>query len=438
MSITFESLKQVQTPKWIYSLASLMLIGTFLANISLIFVPWQQTVMGTGRITAFSPNNRPQQIESPIKGRIKKWHVKEGDQVKAGDLIVELQDLEKDFLPPEVIELTQSSRSALAQNQQAYLSKADSVQDSIDNLQDNLNDSLNSAQQSLRVAQTDLKTAKLNLQRTLTLASKGLSSERDKELAIQSERKAEGDLRKAEIELEKIRSKTLSEITKLQSEKASSLAEAAKAADEMAKADLKLSTAKVRKEISLVKSPRDGIVVRLYKRGPGETFKENEAIAIITPQTQDQAVELFVKDIDAPLISVNKPVRLQFSGWPALQFAGFSNSVHIGTFGGKVAVVDNVDFGGGKYRILVVPDPDQPAWPSADYLRPGTQAAGWIILKTVPLGYELWRRFNGFPIALPDINQKEKGKNDYDDYSSSPEENTTGKGADIIYKRKSK
>ena len=245
-------------------------------------------------------------------------------------------------------------------------------------------------------------------------------------------------MRKAEIELEKIKSKTLSEITKLQSERAASLAEVAKAGDEIAKTELKLSTAQVRSEISQVKSPIAGIVVRLYKRGLGETFKENEAIAIITPQTEDQAVELFVKDIDAPLISVGKQVRLQFSGWPALQFAGFSNNVHIGTFAGRVAVVDNVDSGNGKYRILIIPDPAQHAWPSGNYLRPGTQAAGWIILKTVPLGYELWRRFNGFPIALSDINKQEKGKDNYEDYSSSSPETTEGKGAGVIYKRKTK
>ncbi|MDX1920078.1 MAG: HlyD family efflux transporter periplasmic adaptor subunit, partial [Candidatus Caenarcaniphilales bacterium] len=250
-----------------------------------------------------------------------------------------------------------------------------------------------------------------------------------------------GNLQRAKIDLDKITSKTLSEITKLQSEKAEALASSSKAADELAKTEVKLSTAIVRQDISSIRSPSDGIVVKLLKRGPGETFKENEEVAVITPETTDQAVEIFVSDIDAPLISRGDPVRLQFSGWPALQFAGFSDNIQLGTFGGKVAVVDNVDSGNGKYRVLVVPDEsvdslrNQP-WPKSEYLRPGTRAAGWVILKTVPLGYELWRRFNGFPIALTDVNDEASQKSD----SSLGQSYSTSSGKEVskIFKKKTK
>lgn len=432
-----KSLIKVQTPFWVRFSAYALIAMTMICILMFAFIPWQQTVMGTGRITAFSPNNRPQQIESPIKGRIKRWYVQEGMQVKKGDLIVELQDLEKEFLPPEIIQLTLNSREALVQNRIAYLDKANSIEESIANLRQNLTDSLNAAQQNVAIAKGDLQTAHLNLKRTINLADKGLASERDKELAIQAEIKASGDLKRAEVELERISSKTLSEITKLESEKASSLADAAKASDEIAKIDAKLSTAMVRKDISHIRSPIDGIVVKLYKRGPGETFKENEKVAVITPETLDQAAELYVSDIDAPLISPGNHVRLQFSGWPALQFAGFSESIKLGTFGGTVAVVDNVDSGNGKYRILVVPEKTENKWPSARFLRPGTRVAGWVILKTVPLGYELWRRFNGFPIGLSDLHDSNAAI-----YSS--EEGIDGdykesnKKTDIIYKKKSK
>ena len=432
-----KSLIKVQTPLWVRFSAYALIALTMICILMFAFIPWQQTVMGTGRITAFSPNNRPQQIESPIKGRIKRWYVQEGMQVKKGDLIVELQDLEKEFLPPEIIQLTVNSRKALARNRMAYLDKANSIEESIVNLRQNLTDSLNAARQNVAIAKGDLQTARLNLKRTINLADKGLASERDKELAIQAEIKASGDLKRAEVELERISSKTLSDITKLESEKASSLADAAKASDEIAKIDAKLSTARVRKDISHVRSPIDGIVVKLYKRGPGETFKENEKVAVITPETLDQAAELYVSDIDAPLISPGNHVRLQFSGWPALQFAGFSENIKLGTFGGTVAVVDNVDSGNGKYRILVVPEKTESKWPSARFLRPGTRVAGWVILKTVPLGYELWRRFNGFPIGLSDLHDtnaaiysSEEGSDG--DYKESD------KKADIIYKKKSK
>ncbi|MBK7911858.1 hypothetical protein [Candidatus Pollutiaquabacter sp.] len=59
-----------------------------------------------------------------------------------------------------------------------------------------------------------------------------------------------------------------------------------------------------------------------------------------------------------------------------------------------VAVIDNFDTQ-GKYRILVVPDPDDTPWP--EQIRGGSGTFGWIMLKDVPIWYELWRQFNGFP-----------------------------------------
>jgi multidrug efflux pump subunit AcrA (membrane-fusion protein) len=430
-----DSLQKVKTPKWIRRLAYLLVIFSFIGILMLGFVPWQQTVVGTGQVTSFSPNDRPQQVESPIKGQIIKWHVQEGMKVKEGDLIVELKDLEKEFLPPEIIQLTEASKTSLTVNRQSYIDKANSIESSIQSLRLNLKESVRAAQQNVNIAKGDLETAKINLKRVNTLSGRGLTSTREKELTIQAEIKAAGDLNRAEIELDRISSKTLADIAKLESEKSSALADASKSTDELAKIDIKLSTAKVRQDISKVRAPRDGIVVKLFKRGPGETFKENEKVAVITPLTMDQAAEVFVSDVDAPLIHEGQHVRLQFSGWPAVQFAGLSNAVRLGTFGGIVAVVDNVDSGNGKYRVLIVPDKD--TWPAPRYLRPGTRVAGWIILNTVSFGAELWRRFNRFPIPFDKIDKPvDENKEGY--FFDSKGEDTDGKNKNVVFERKVK
>jgi hypothetical protein len=77
-------------------------------------------------------------------------------------------------------------------------------------------------------------------------------------------------------------------------------------------------------------------------------------------------------------------------GWP---------SVAIGTFGGKVRVVDPADDGLGRFRIIVEQDKNPP-WPDARYLRQGVRVVGWVLLDEVSLGWELWRRFNGFPLQI--------------------------------------
>jgi hypothetical protein len=50
-------------------------------------------------------------------------------------------------------------------------------------------------------------------------------------------------------------------------------------------------------------------------------------------------------------------------------------------------------------------------WPDGTYLRQGVRAIGWVLLNRVTLGYELWRRFNGFPPSFPDPVKTEVGGN---------------------------
>ncbi|MDX1918817.1 MAG: biotin/lipoyl-binding protein [Candidatus Caenarcaniphilales bacterium] len=430
-SFHFKSTERVESPAWVGRYGYVLFCLLISLILGLIFIPWQQTIMGMGDVTSFTPDNRPQQIEAPIKGRIEKWYVKEGDLVQKGQVLLELFDLEKDFYSPDLIALTETSRDSLIQTRAAYAQKADALSQSIGNLSQNLNDSINAAQQNVKVAEVDLKTAQLNLERIKILNDKGLSSTREYELAIQTENKTLNDLNRLKIELDRIQSKTLSEITKLESERAASLGEVAKLSDEIAKTNLKLQTAEVRREISQVKAPYNGYIVKLLKRGVGETFKENEQIAVITPLVIDQAVQLFISDIDAPLVAPGDRVRLQFSGWPALVFAGFLDFARAGTFGGIVKVVDNVDSGNGKYRILVEPDPAEHPWPLPKYLRPGTRAAGWVLLRKVSLGYEIWRRFSGFPLSIADIKPIPK---DETYFNQKPPESEK----EIIYKRKLK
>ena len=111
------------------------------------------------------------------------------------------------------------------------------------------------------------------------------------------------------------------------------------------------------------------------------------------------AVQVWVAGNDQTFIQAGRHVRLQFEGWPAVQFSGWP-SVAVGTFGGEVASVDATDNGMGRFRVLIIPDETDFAWPEHPYLRQGVRTYGWVLLDQVPLGYEVWRRMNGFPPAL--------------------------------------
>ncbi|MDJ0625619.1 MAG: HlyD family efflux transporter periplasmic adaptor subunit [Candidatus Caenarcaniphilales bacterium] len=435
----FKSKELVKTPKWVRTSATNLLILFIVSVLALLLIPWQQTVVGSGAVTSLNPENRPQFIEAPIHGRIEKWYVKEGQKVKKGQTLIKLKDLDKNFLADDLVKLNKEKAKQVELSRELYLTKANSLERTISTLRANMKNELEIAKQELEAAKADLETAVLNYNRIIELNEIGLSSQREKELAIRKRNSTQAKVLGAEAKLSQLRGKMQAEMLKLQSELDSANAEAAKLSGVLAESNLKLRTATERREIGVVKAPCNGFVVRVLKRGIGETFKQNEKIMVIAPETKDRAVELFLNDLDSPLVTVGERVRLQFSGWPALQFAGFSDTLSFGTFAGRVAVVDNVDSGKGYFRVLVVPDNEEGPWPPSSMLRLGTRASGWIILRTVSLGYEMWRRFSGIPIALVDVNDKEG-----EFYGSDPllidpgQPHTANKKLEKIYDKKPK
>ena len=151
----------------------------------------------------------------------------------------------------------------------------------------------------------------------------------------------------------------------------------------------------------IITAPRDVTIFRMPVYELGHTITEGEPLVTIVPEATRNAVELLVPGNDMPLIEVGQEVRLQFEGWPAVQFAGWP-SVAIGTFSGQVASVDATDNGKGQFRILVVPNEKEEPWPSDRFLRQGVRANGWVMLRRVSLGYEIWRQLNGFPVIVAD------------------------------------
>ena len=95
------SLEMVRPKRWTWRIVTLLLFLICTMIVCLIFVPWQQSVNGTGQVFVYSANERPQNIAAQIPGRIKNWQVQEGETVKAGDVIAELEDIEQRFLDPD-------------------------------------------------------------------------------------------------------------------------------------------------------------------------------------------------------------------------------------------------------------------------------------------------------------------------------------------------
>jgi len=150
-----------------------------------------------------------------------------------------------------------------------------------------------------------------------------------------------------------------------------------------------------RQSSQIVRAPRDGRIIRILAGNTATIVKAGDPIATFAPEHVDRAVEILVSGLDAPLVEEGLTARIMFEGWPAVQFGGWPEAA-LGTFKGIVATTDPVAGANGRFRVLLVEDPQEP-WPPDRYLRLGGQAKAWILLSEVKLGYELWRRLNRFP-----------------------------------------
>ncbi len=454
------ALEAVQSNQSIRKLAVILLIILF-SFILCLFLPWQQQVNGTGKVTVFSPMDRPQNIEAQISGRIIRWHVLEGQKVKAGELLAELEDVDPKFLDVHQLDRMQSQMNAMHQRRNAAYSRASALTRQLNSLIHSQNVAIPSAkqrvdqakqqilaaEQAVTAATQNVRTTELNLRRLQELHQKGLRSKRDLELAELANISAQTELQRASasrnvnqsganaasFDQSKVLFDTSASINSIEAAIASAHETISGLDRDIESLEIDLNNVKRRVQQRQIIAPRDGRIVRLAKLGSGETVKAGDILAIMVPITADQAVELYMTDFDTPLVSVGRPVRLQFDGFPAIQFIGWP-SIAAGTFGGRVAVIDAVDDGNSRFRVLVKPDyaaikagRDQP-WPSSNFLRPGGQVTGWIMLDTVSLGWELWRQFNGFPATVKRQEMKntdpEKQKTTgFYDYNKPPNEN---------------
>jgi len=429
-SARLQSWQAVQIPERLRFSARLAVKLLLIVALIIAFVPWTQTITTTGQLSAYSPYERPQDIEAQITGRIKKWHVYEGVRVKQGDLLLELDDWDPLFMAPDLLPLLEQSKSALELNRKAALERAEQLEKRIKEMQNlvkaavpsaearvvEAENKVREAEQRVAAAKITVDTAELNVNRHKQLAERGLVSQRELELTIQAAIASKAELQGAEAALlaaqqgmralrfgrDQVSADVVQRLLDAEASRAGALADAARATDQLAALALRLSNATQRRIASRIYAPIDGTLVRMSEVGPGETVRQGDKLVRISPLSADKAVEMWADGLDSPLLNVGRKVRLLFYGIPAIPLPAWPELM-AGTYGGVIKVVDQVDDGKGNFRFWVVPDPEDRPWPEQSHVRQGTKVMGWVILNRVPLWYELWRRVNLFP---PDYQER--------------------------------
>ena len=397
-------------------------LGVFGFLLILLFLPWTQNISSSGHVTTLYQDQRPQQINTVIPGKIVKWYIKEGDVVKKGDTIVELADVKDDYLDTNLVARTRDQLVSKEQKLLFYSEKINAIESQINAIENNRNLKINSLENKIEqfkrklisdsseviAAEVDYKISQEQLTRGKQLFNQGVVSlveferrtaQNNKALAILTEKQQKllntrQDINIVKIDINSARQEADDKIFKSRSEIATSRGEIAGTTGDVAKNRNILANYISRGNQKWLIAPQDGQIIKAKKSGINEIVKEGEMIVEMVPTQIDFAIELFVEPMDLILINRGQKVRMIFDGFPAIVFSGWPNNSY-GTFGGEISMVENNRNENGKFRILVIPDSDQKGWPKE--LKTGTGARGFALLNTVPIWYELWRQINGFP-----------------------------------------
>jgi multidrug resistance efflux pump len=423
----FWALKSVIKEKSSKKIIRVFYVFFFLAVV-FMFIPWTQNVRSNGKLITLRPEQRPQTINTIIAGRIEKWYVKDGDIVKKGDTLLFISEVKDGYFDPKLIERTKDQIRVKEQSVRTYGDKVVSLDNRIDALIESGKLKLQQAQIKLKqtrlklisdsidyqVARNNYDIAKDQFERFEKLTKEGLKSQTDLEIRKVSMQRAQGsmisaqqkllqsrnDIIDAKVELSSIEAKYRDEISKAESDKFSAMTSMFETEVDVTKLQTQSANYSIRNGMYVITAPQDGVVTKVIQSGIGETVKQGEEVLTIMPRVYDLAVEMYIRPMDLPLIQKGQKVRIQFDGWPAIVFSGWPNTSH-GTYGGEVFAVDNFAQEDGTFRVLISPDKNDYKWPSE--LRVGGGTNSMILLKDVPVWYELWRIINGFP---PDFYKK--------------------------------
>jgi multidrug resistance efflux pump len=429
-------MRQVATPRVVRWIARLLFLLFLATPFLLAYVPWQQTVMGRGAVVAYSPVERMQVITARVSGQVRTWHVVEGSRVKMNDPLVDIEDNDPELAARlEAQRAFLNDRFAAAEQEVAEQKAAAEAQEAArDAAVEAAKANRDAAKKAIDVAEQVRANAEFSqsFERSRSAMFEdlftnptfgGLESKLNRDEAKMRADRASTDTEKASVEIQRAQAALLTQESLVLQADAVGKSAIAVARSNLRKSEQNLfSIQRELQEIDnrierfkarLVVAPCDGVVYRVaanVSQG-GQYVKEGDELCTIVPDTNDRVVEIFLDGLDAPLVlgfaerTGQMPhVRLQFEGWPAIQFSAFPE-LSIGTFGGKVRQVDPASGETGKFRILVEPDEMWPGevWPDQQFLRQGNNAVGWVFLNRVSLGFELWRRLNGFPPEMSPI-----------------------------------
>lgn len=391
-------------------------------TIIILFLPWTQNIRSNGTVTTLRQEQRPQQVNNIIAGRIVKWWVKEGDFVKKGDTIVQLAEIKDDYLDPNLLQRTEQQLNAeqmtidyyegkvtaTGQQMEALENERELKLSSIDNKLIQTQRKVQSDSMKVNAALNEMNVADRQLEGAVKMYEQGVipltEFERRKVLHQNVNAKLIGaqndynnskqDLLILQLERSAAIQEYAEKIAKASGDRFQSQSQIATGQGKVAKLQNQYDNYRIRNGQYYVLAPQDGQVIKAMKAGINEMLKEGDMIVEIVPKEYQLAAEVWVKPMDLQLLTVGQKTRFMFDGFPAIVFSGWPQASY-GTYGGEIVAIESNLSSNGMFRVLVAEDKNDRPWPKN--MKLGTGAVNFTLLKDVSVWYELWRQINGFP-----------------------------------------
>jgi multidrug efflux pump subunit AcrA (membrane-fusion protein) len=257
LNISPNSVQKKMPQEKLYSLRSLdtPLAGKILARwlmiifalfFIILFLPWQQNIRGSGKVTALSPSNRPQTVETVIAGRIQIWKIKEGQFVNKGDTIALISEVKEKYFDPQFLQRLQQVITAKEQSLKSKDLKAKALQRQISALEDGMRTKIAQSKAKLEAEEVKFNNLKNQYDRNKKLFEAGnipLTKYQDIEYKYQG---SQADFTNAKIEIERVQAEYLDKINKAESDWNNTLADIADTQADLFKLRNELSNMEIR------------------------------------------------------------------------------------------------------------------------------------------------------------------------------------------------
>jgi len=410
------SLQKSELAPFVKKAKTLTLVIIFVIFV-MLFLPWEQTTKGEGKLIAYEPSERDYKILAPISGFIKNYNIEENKYIKKGSLLFEMVDLDTEYLGKlkDIKNDIQTQYTNAQSSIKILHQKKDNLQENLetglqihDEKINQINDTLQTLKNKLLSQKNNYRIATSNYERIQLLYNDGIESKRSFELAHNDYIKSGNTLDNILVNIKKekkslkIQKKEKESFLKTQENKINTMQNALlnhqnsmkNFSKEMKTASINLS----RNSTAKVYASKDGYPLRALKNDEDHYVKQGEEIIHFAPKVTKRGLLLKVRALDMPLIKEGLKVRIQFYGWPSLQVSGWPK-ITFGTFGGIVDKIDSIAHEEDSFYAYIVEDPNE-LWPDSNIMKVGTKATAWVRLSTVSIWYEMWRLHNALPLKM--------------------------------------